>query len=627
MSGDKQTSKPESQPGIIDYVQQEEERLAAAAQTVPENLALRKEYSQPEIRELGQQRDHASVAVESLEETLAEQLDRLGYTEDQVASAVLNHEGQPAFERGVYERTIQVLMTNTMEGTFYANQETIARETYEALTEMAQEDPEFLAKALVYARNEGLLQLVPVVGATILSTIEDKSWFKKVFPRIIATPDNLRSFVKVCKSGKYRKGLGGVATDAVREWLGNLSEYHAVKYSGDAKSQKNPDGTVENKFSLRDMIVLTHPKPDSPEMAERYAWLVKGVEDPETMVQNPKIKAFEELKRATTDEERIARIKDGGLPWEVVIPAVPKMTPELWEAMMSQMPYMALLRNINNLRKYQVLDSDANVEYLCNRLTDRAAIAKAKILPFRFYEAYLAYAGRRPKNKGWRRSYSQLEAAPGEVDSRITAALEEALEASFVNLPALPGKLAIASDVSGSMFSPINAKGSTQYIDICGVFTGALLKKAEGRVHALPFTHNVLPNDLSGEDRIMKVAEELVAIGGGGTALGAPLQELLRTGQSVDAFIGITDNEDWAYGGEFDTSGSFLNLWRQYRKQVNPEAQAFLIRIDPYSNAVAPEGEPNTHFIYGWSDSVPSYISQIMQGKESQVEEVMAMEL
>jgi hypothetical protein len=47
----------------------------------------------------------------------------------------------------------------------------------------------------------------------------------------------------------------------------------------------------------------------------------------------------------------------------------------------------------------------------------------------------------------------------------------------------------------------------------------------------------------------LKQLERLQVFGGGGsTAVGAPIQYLLDRKIKTDVFIGITDNEEWAYG-------------------------------------------------------------------------------
>jgi 60 kDa SS-A/Ro ribonucleoprotein len=159
-------------------------------------------------------------------------------------------------------------------------------------------------------------------------------------------------------------------------------------------------------------------------------------------------------------------------------------------------------------------------------------------------------------------------------------------------------------------------------IDICGVFTGAFLKRTENAL-ALPFENRVIDNaGLSKLDSVATTASKIARIGGGGTAVGAPIEYLLNRKIKTDVFIGITDNEDWAYGSGWSTSGSFFNLWSRYKKEVNPNAKAFLVTIAPYRDAVAPQGASDVHFIYGWSDKVLNYIGLKLKTGASQVDDI-----
>jgi len=210
-------------------------------------------------------------------------------------------------------------------------------------------------------------------------------------------------------------------------------------------------------------------------------------------------------------------------------------------------------------------------------------------------------------------------------DSRISDALRQALELSFVNMPLLEGKVvAIGTDTSGSMYwGTINPKSTTRYIDIAAIFTGALLRQVKDRVIPLPFDTEVYPNlGLSTRDDILTTAEKLESLGGGGTAIGAPIQYLLDRKLKADVFIGITDQEEWAFGNGRYSSGSFLDLWSKYRRQVAPQAKAYLITIAPYRDAVAPQSAKGIRFIYGWNDRVLRYISLDLEGGASQVQEI-----
>jgi 60 kDa SS-A/Ro ribonucleoprotein len=343
----------------------------------------------------------------------------------------------------------------------------------------------------------------------------------------------------------------------------------------------------------------------SPAMNERFGWLT-GLRG-SNFTLNQQILAFEKLKRATTEEEVVTLVRQGRLPYEVVVPAVSKMTKAVWVELLYQAPYMNLLRNLRSFREHGVFEDQAHVEFAVAKLTNPAAVKASRVLPFRFFDALKAF---------------EYHTA---LDMQLRDAIAQGLELSFVNLPNFgsDSHVTIGSDVSGSMSScPISERSQTMCIDICGVFTGALLKRTENAL-ALPFENRVIDNaGLSKLDSVATTASKIARIGGGGTAVGAPIEYLLNRKIKTDVFIGITDNEDWAYGSGWSTSGSFFNLWSRYKKEVNPNAKAFLVTIAPYRDAVAPQGASDVHFIYGWSDKVLNYIGLKLKTGASQVDDI-----
>lgn len=528
-----------------------------------------------------------------------------------VPTQFVNREGAQTFRRTLKEQLIQVLTTNTLGNTFYVNRHELLAETLEIIYQAVREIPEFVGKALVYARNRALLKKVPTIGLVALSGIRgDKQPFLKSFDRVVLIPDDLRTFVELCESGKItgRKGFGGCAVAPVRDWLNDMSEYHAVKY-----------GSVNSKGkTLRDIIRLAHPKPATFALQERFGWLTKGWSKigPDPSPTNPMIWALERLKRTTDEAEIVRLITDYNLPYEVVVPSVKSMTPKIWEALMKVAPYFNLLRNLNNFAKQGLFKDEVNVEYVASRLADSRAILKSKILPFRFFDVFKAYT------RGF--GYEQ----------KIADAISTALDLSFVNMPEFPkgSRIAVGVDVSGSMTNSIPSRDprgsfqgqeeSNRFIDIASIFAAAILKKSENTV-LLPFDMQLHTTRFVSSDSMMSIARKIAGLGGGGTSLGLPIEHLTRSKIRVDAFIGITDNEDWAYGDRgFYARGSFLEAWHEYRQLVNPEAKAFLVTIAPYRDAVAPKDETSVHFIYGWSDAVVGYIPRILESGFGQIEEI-----
>lgn len=518
----------------------------------------------------------------------------------------VNRAGAPSYQRSLKEQVLAVLTTGNLNGTFYASREELASEAVEVLVRARDADSSFLARALVYARGVGMMKTLPVLGLVILSAGggRSKKAFECAFSHVIKTPDDLRSFVEISKSGviRGRKGLGGMTVEPVREYLKGMSEYHSLKYGS----------AVSEQVTLRDILRMAHPRPATPECAERFAWLCKGrVGLGSDTGLNPQIRSLEALKLAATEDEQVTLIREGRLPFEVVVPSLKATTVKIWSELLRQAPYMNLLRNLSTFTRHGVFADEASVRYAVGKLTNPRAVEHSKVLPFRFFSAWKAYV------------------ASEGFDARIADAIRCALELSFANMPSFGNRtVAIAPDTSGSMGGLVSEKGQTRYIDIAGIMSGALLKRVEERAILLPFDTRIHPaSDVSKRDDILVIAKKLASYGGGGTAVGAPVEYLLDREIKVDALIGITDSEDWAHGGGYSCSDNFLTLWRRYRAEVAPEARAFLVTIAPYRDAVAPSGEKGVHFIYGWSDKVLRHISTTLDAGESQVENVERMDL
>ena len=513
----------------------------------------------------------------------------------------VNPEGFPSFKRSDEEAYLQLLLTNTLTGTFYANENQLFDEALALHSQMVSTNPEFVARALVYARNEGLMRLQPIIGLAYLSKT-DKALFQKIFSKVIRTPGDLADFVEIVRGGVVSGGMGRMIKTTINEWLNGLSEYHALKYA-----------TGGQGYSLRDILRITHPKPLTEKQDSIFMWLTdrdKWATADELQPHTAQIGAFERLKRLDMTAEDVqvtARqiIAEGRLPYEIVT-GVMKPDVDTWAELMKQMPYFALLRHLNTLQRADVLQTKINAEYVAERLRDADALKGAKVLPFRLYTAHKMFQVVHPN------------------EAVVAEALLEAMDKAFANMPDLGGTVCIAPDVSGSMGGSIGDRTATRYIDIAGIFSGALLKKTRHAL-VLPFENRVVDIKLSPRDTLMTTADKLARIGGGGTAVSAPISHLLAKGIKVDTFIGITDNIEWAVDS-FGNKG-FLPTWRSYKEKVNPQAKAFLITIAPYQHKVAPQDEPDVHFIYGWNDTVLKFITLTLSGVAGQVETVQKMDI
>jgi 60 kDa SS-A/Ro ribonucleoprotein len=473
-----------------------------------------------------------------------------------------NKDHYPAYTRSKEEQYLQTLLTNTMGNTFYADQQELLSDAAQMHHEMAQSNPGFMARALVFARNEGFMRLQPLFGLAILSMYR-LDLFAKVFLLVVRIPSDLSDFLMILKG--LGRGEGGRAVKRqVNRFLNGVSEYWALKYNGRGRG-----------YALGDAIATAHPKPEDLKQQALFRYL-RGLEANLSLL--PQVESLEKLKLAATEAEQIAWIKEGRLPHESVTGAI-KPSKAVWEALLYQMPAFALLRHMNTLQRAGVLEDKRHLEYVVSRITDEQALRKAKILPFRFATAF-----------------QQVE------HPELRDALREAADLTFGNLPEMGENTAIFLDISGSM--------NGQYLEIGAVFALALYKKTQGSSLFWLFDTEVVDAKPSRKDSILTQAAQIRARGG--TDTGAPVRRLIQERKKVDQIIIITDEQQ-------NNGSPFYEELNLYRSQVNRDVKAFIVDIAPYRHAMVPKQDPQTFYIYGWSDTVLSYIAQSVQGYASMV--------
>jgi 60 kDa SS-A/Ro ribonucleoprotein len=415
----------------------------------------------------------------------------------------------------------------------------------------------------------------------------------------------MQDFVSLCRGGKLR-GMGKAVTHAVARWLSSMSEYHAVKYGAESQS-----------MSLRDLYRLSRPKLSATSTANAVARaLVKG--DYSLLPQDSQLLGYQAFKAAAgigALEEALALVARHRLPWEVVTGQFKDLSDEqqttLWRTMLYQMPYMAEVRNLNNMVRYHVTDDPEALEYIVTTLSDPERVAHSKQLPFRFYSAMKAITTARAESS----TPEQKNAVVA-----IEAALQTALELSFTSMPELGASVLIANDISGSMSSRPSPKSDMTMAEIAGIFAAAVFKKAEhGAI--VSFNQEAVPRTVGTNMSLADIAKA-VSQGTGGTSLSAPLEYAFgeKSKRVYDTAIFITDSESW-YDHLTRNRGA-LDQIREYKKRVNANLLCFFVQLLPYKHAVVPQEEPGCFYLYGWNAGMLSFIAQTRSGGQAQVDAV-----
>lgn len=481
----------------------------------------------------------------------------------------VNEELAPAYALAPAHALAQYAATGCLNDTFYAT----AGEQLAKVSELASKvEPEFVAKTAVFCRQRGHMKDMPALLAASLS-VRSPRLLDAIFDRVVDDARMLRTFVQIVRSGTAgRKSFGSLLKRLVRRWLATRSDETLFRAS------------VGQSPSLADILKMVHPRPETPRREALYGYLLGRRHDP-TLLPDL-VRRFEEYKAT----------RQGSAP-EVPFQMLTSLDlgPSDWAEIARNAGWQMLRMNLNTFARHGALDLNGVPETIATRLRDPAAIARARVLPYQLLAAY--------------RAASTVPAVIGE-------ALQDALELSLVNVPAVNGKVYLLPDVSGSMQSPVTGRraGATtavRCVDVAALVAAAFMRK-NSAAEVLPFEQDVVRVTLNPRDSVVTNAARLTAIGGGGTNCSAPLSLLNRRQAQGDLVIFISDNESWvdAHGGRGTAT---LREWQVFRAR-NPQARLVCIDLAPNAHTQAVE-RPDILNVGGFSDQVFEVVAAFARGE------------
>lgn len=292
------------------------------------------------------------------------------------------------------------------EDQFYVD----GKSSADALQTLAsQVNPEFVAKLAVTARTKFKLRHVPLL---LTRELARKGALKAVqLADVIQRPDEMSEFLSI-----YWKDKKQPLSNAVKKGLATafkkFDEYSLAKWDKNSAA-----------VSMRDVMFLTHPKPDTKEQAELFTRVAnKAMVTPET--------------------------------WETKLSAGADKA-ETFVSLMSEkkLGALAFLRNLRNMVQSGISESVIR-SYAKTLDVD-------KVLPFRYIAA-------------------------ARIVPQFEDMLEEMLMRSLAKHEKLPGKTVLLVDVSGSMFgTSVSAKSDLDRFDAAAALA-VLLREIceEGEIYS-----------------------------------------------------------------------------------------------------------------------------------------------
>jgi 60 kDa SS-A/Ro ribonucleoprotein len=529
---------------------------------------------------------------------------------------VPNSAGGFAWTVDDWARLRRFLILGSEGGSYYAGEFRLTRENAQAVERCIREDGLRAVHEIVTVSEEGRAPkndpaLFALAMAAGLGDEPTRRAALDALPAVARTGTHLFQFATFVE--QFR-GWGRSLRRAVGGWYAgrpvDALAYQAVKY-------RQRDGVTH-----RDLLRLAHPATTvsagnptlkvSPQHAALFAWIVRG-----TAADGlPRLIEGFTLAQAAEAPKRAAElVREYGLPREALKPEH-LTSPEVWSALLENMPMTALVRNLATMTRAGVLapGSDGTAKALA-QLGDANRIRKARVHPIALLAALRTYgAGRGIHGRG------QWNPVREVVD-----ALDAAFYAAFENVEPTGKRLLLALDVSGSMvggqvagvpgLTPRDASAALALVtaateeryEIVGFFAGEG-GFTSGRSRFAGWTDGLTPLSISPRQRLDDAVTAVSDLPFGGTDCALPMRYAQAMRREVDTFVIYTDSETWA--GDIHP----VQALRDYRRASGIDARLVVVGMVSNGFSIADPADRGMLDVVGFDTATPQLISAFARG-------------
>lgn len=445
------------------------------------------------------------------------------------------------------ESIARILLTGILKNQFYRSIDDATKEVLPLFIDRAIKDPEYLLKAACLARNTHMKGMVKVALAAILGSSNEQFLIRNdVRDSIIALlstfhPGQLIQFVELIKSKQFGRGFGSRSQKLVRSAMENYGYKKLETY------------TLKYPSALNQLVRLVHPR-----YTDGRAGLIKYVLDGhKAEATGEKQKIVEELKTIKDTKIIANKMLDHEIPWDV-IKGFAGLKDEIATAAMTQMGLTALLLNIHSLEEHGVF-TDSGLVALKLKMNE---VQNHRSIPIDFAKPYIHTTNERVRD-------ILLDAMVNTLD--VNMGMVESLD------------VAVSIDISGSMEGEalqtavlmsvpfLNSKNLWFTVFNDNIYEeGVTVKKNSIWGNSFEFCTKL--KNISSKEKI----KNLLALRAfGGTNISLPILHAIRQKRCVDLFVIITDEQQ-------NTGSPLMKVWKQYKQDINPKAQLWVINATNY---------------------------------------------
>lgn len=532
-----------------------------------------------------------------------------------------NAAGGWTFVLDLWARLDRWLVLGCEGGSYYASEQAMTRDNARTVEEcLAADGARTVARLVEISRSGRAPKNAPAVFALAMAAGHADATTRRAalaaLPEVCRTGTELFHFARDVEGfRRWGRGLRGAVSAWYNDKPASRVAYQAIKY-------RERDG-----WSHRDLLRLAHPRAPTPEHDALYRWIVGGAEAlardsdkgrPIPVDRLPAaVRAFEEL-RAETDRRRVvALIREHRFTHEMLRTEW-KNDPEVWEALLEDMPQTALIRSLGKMTAVGVLAPlGAAARRVAAQLTDATRLARARVHPIALLSALRVYQqghGERARLRANALSWTPVR--------EIVDALDEAFYLAFQSIEPTGKTHLLALDVSGSMNSGAIAGVPGLTPRVASAAMAMATARAEPGFLSFAFTAaahgyggkwgggdpGLMPLTLSPRQRLDDVLKAVDGLPFGGTDCALPMIWALKNKVVVDTFVVYTDNETWA--GTVHPHQALA----EYRHRMGRPARLVVVGMTATSSTIADPKDPGMLDVVGFDAAAPQVMADFARG-------------
>lgn len=419
-------------------------------------------------------------------------------------------------------------------------------------------------------------------------------------PEVCRTPTMLFEFIDLHKAmSPDSNGWGRCLRRAVTKVYSKPA--YDVAYAVTKYGQRNG-------WTHRDLLRLTHVKPKSTAHELVFHYAVKGEVMSVTAAADDKVyaddikvhnflHAVEDAKKCDNEHAMVALITDHRLAREHINTRMLNSVC-VWGAMLPNMPFTALIRNLGKMTSVGLLAplSDA-ASTVVSKLKDADGLKRARVHPFTLLVALLTY----------RRGHGEKGSLTWMPNFQVEAALEEAFYLSFGTVTPTGKRYVLGLDVSGSMDCGY-VDGSCVTPREAAAAMAMVTMRTEPQCHPMGFSRSLVPVPISASDNLATVIKKMKKIPMGGTDCALPMLWAAEKRINVDVFIIYTDCETWC--GKVTP----VDALRAYRSKMKIDAKLVVVAMTSGGFTIAHPEDGGMLDVVGFDTAAPAVIQGFVMG-------------